>query len=209
MTTRQTSESTEVSMLLTFVGGFLEIYSFLLKGHVFATTITGNIVLMIFNLSSKNYSLIIKYIFPILGFCLGTVISIKIRENFSNKLLHWRLYVLPLEILLIVLVYLLRSKEFIIIDICFISTLSGLQIQTFTKIKKRVYMSTMCTGNTRKFIQHLVYKDYETAKIFALIISSFASGVIFGTFIINILKETSILLMIIPIVIVGYLVHKN
>ena len=60
METKQVSESIEVSMLLTFIGGFLEIYSFLLKGHVFATTITGNIVLMLFNLYSKNFNIIIN-----------------------------------------------------------------------------------------------------------------------------------------------------
>ena len=76
MEPRQVSESIEVSMMLTFVGGFLEIYSFILKGHVFATTITGNIVLMLFNLSNKNYAVLIKYIFPIIGFALGIIISI-------------------------------------------------------------------------------------------------------------------------------------
>ncbi|WP_288777605.1 YoaK family protein [Sneathia vaginalis] len=209
MEPRQVSESIEVSMMLTFVGGFLEIYSFILKGHVFATTITGNIVLMLFNLSNKNYAVLIKYIFPIIGFALGIIISIIVRNKLSGNKLHWRLYVLFIETVLIFLIYILRAKSVMIVDVCLISMLSGIQIQTFTKIKKRMYMSTMCTGNTRKLIQHLAYKDYENAKIFGLIIFSFGTGVVCGGYLIRYLKEVSILLMLIPIWISGFLVHKN
>lgn len=209
MDVKQVSESIEVSMLLTFIGGFLEIYSFLLKGHVFATTITGNIVLMLFNLYDKNFSIIIKYIFPILGFCIGVVLSMIARKKLSQKKLHWRIYVVLFEMILIVLIYLLRSDKIYILDICLISMLSAIQIQTFMKIKKKIYMSTMCTGNTRKFIQHLVNKDYEGAIIYGLVISSFGAGVVCGGYLIHRLKEASILLMLIPLMIVIYLVHKN
>lgn len=209
METKQVSESIEVSMLLTFVGGFLEIYSFLLKGHVFATTITGNIVLMLFNLYSKNFNIIIKYIFPILGFCIGVVLSIIAKKKLSRNRLHWRIYVIFFEMFLVVLIYLLRSKDIFIIDVCLISMLSAIQIQTFMKIKKKIYMSTMCTGNTRKFIQHLVNKDYEGAVIYGLVILSFGSGVICGGYLIYRLKEASILLILLPLMLVMYLVHKN
>ena len=111
MEPRQVSESIEVSMMLTFVGGFLEIYSFILKGHVFATTITGNIVLMLFNLSNKNYAVLIKYIFPIIGFALGIIISIIVRNKLSGNKLHWRLYVLFIETVLIFLIYILRCYD--------------------------------------------------------------------------------------------------
>lgn len=209
MESRQVSESIEVSMLLTFIGGFLEIYSFLLKGHVFATAITGNIVMMLFNLCNKNFSVLIKYIFPILGFCTGIIFSITAKRKLSKTKLHWRIYVIVLEMILVVIIYMLRPKKLIILDICMISMLSAIQIQTFMKINKKIYMSTMCTGNTRKFIQHLIYKDYEGAKIFGLIITSFCSGVILGGYLIYKLKEASILIMLIPLVIVLWLVHKN
>lgn len=209
MEKRQVSESIEVSMLLTFIGGFLEIYSFLLKGHVFATTVTGNIVLMLFNLYDKNFTILIKYIFPILGFSLGVVISIIAKKKMSKRRLHWRIYVILFEMLLITIIYLLRAKNFLLLDVCLISMVSAIQIQTFMKIKDKIYMSTMCTGNTRKFVWHLVNKDYEGAMIFALVIFSFGTGVITGGYLIHKFTEASILIMLIPLLVVLYLVHKN
>lgn len=154
METKQVSESIEVSMLLTFIGGFLEIYSFLLKGHVFATTITGNIVLMLFNLYSKNFNIIIKYIFPILGFCIGVVLSIIAKKKLSRNRLHWRIYVIFFEMFLVVLIYLLRSKDIFIIDVCLISMLSAIQIQTFMKIKRK-YICQLCVQGIQENLYNI------------------------------------------------------
>ena len=40
-------ESLPVACLLTFAAGLLDIYSYMLRGHVFANAITGNMVLLI------------------------------------------------------------------------------------------------------------------------------------------------------------------
>ena len=42
---RQTSETYRVGILLAAAGGFLDAYTFLCRGHVFANAQTGNIVL--------------------------------------------------------------------------------------------------------------------------------------------------------------------
>ena len=42
---RQTSETYRVGILLAAAGGFLDAYTFICRGHVFANAQTGNIVL--------------------------------------------------------------------------------------------------------------------------------------------------------------------
>ena len=52
----QTSETLPVGLLLALAGGFLDAYSYLNRGQVFATAETGNLVLLGINFSMGNWS---------------------------------------------------------------------------------------------------------------------------------------------------------
>ncbi|MBS9784523.1 MAG: DUF1275 domain-containing protein [Oceanivirga sp.] len=206
---KQSSDTLKIAGLLTFIGGFLEIYSFLLKGKVFATTITANIILIMYNIYSFNFSEIIKYLLPIIFFSFGIVIVELLRKRLKKSSIHWREYILLLELLLVVLIYIFKDVRYNMLTISMISFMSAIQIQTFRKIDNLVYMSTMCTGNTRKIIESLLKKDMKKAKIFMLIVFSFSLGVIFGALSIEYIFESAILLLIIPLIVIIYLVHYN
>lgn len=68
-----------IAFLLTFVGGFLEIYSYLYM-DAFATTITGNIVLLTYNLRNFSWPIVAKYFLPIFSFILG-IITVEILKK--------------------------------------------------------------------------------------------------------------------------------
>ncbi len=206
---KQSSDSLKVAILLTFIGGFLEIYSFLLKGKVFATTITANIILMIYNVYDFNFSGIIKYLMPIIFFCIGIISVEKIKNKLKSKNIHWREWILILEMILVVLVYVFRQNEYNLLTISMISFLSAVQIQTFKKVEGLVYMSTMCTGNTRKIIESFNNNNKKQIKIFITIVFAFSIGVIVGAIGIEYLFETSILILLIPLFTIFYLVHYN
>ena len=69
----QTSESLFLAALLAIVGGFLDAYSYLLRGGVFANAQTGNIALLGVYIQRRNGSMIIHYLVPILAFAAGVV----------------------------------------------------------------------------------------------------------------------------------------
>ena len=46
LTSKKVSESVRLGSILMFSGGFLDAYSYLVRGEVFATAETGNIALM-------------------------------------------------------------------------------------------------------------------------------------------------------------------
>ncbi len=81
---------------LAVVGGFLDAYTYICRGAVFANAQTGNIVLMGIKLSEGNFSGAGQYIIPILAFVAGILISETIKENFreKNSFLHWRQIIL-------------------------------------------------------------------------------------------------------------------
>lgn len=58
-------ESLLTGILLAIVGGFLDIYTYLLKGNVFANAQTGNMVLMGLKIAEQNYLGALYYLLPI------------------------------------------------------------------------------------------------------------------------------------------------
>ena len=62
----QMSESFFLTAILAIVGGFLDSYSYLMRGHVFANAQTGNIVLFGVNLQKRDFTQAFYYFVPIL-----------------------------------------------------------------------------------------------------------------------------------------------
>ena len=69
----QMSESFFLTAILAIVGGFLDSYSYLMRGHVFANAQTGNIVLFGVNLQKRDFTQAFYYFVPILAFAVGVI----------------------------------------------------------------------------------------------------------------------------------------
>ena len=72
---KQVSESIKLGVLLSLSGGFMDAYSYIERGKVFANAQTGNMLLLGVNIAEGHYSLIIHYLFPILAFVIGIALS--------------------------------------------------------------------------------------------------------------------------------------
>ena len=68
---RQVSESYPIGVLLATVGGFLDAYTYLCRGGVFANAQTGNIVLFGLHLAQGEWGLSLSYLVPIAAFFFG------------------------------------------------------------------------------------------------------------------------------------------
>ena len=80
----QMSESFFLTAILAIVGGFLDSYSYLMRGHVFANAQTGNIVLFGVNLQKRDFTQAFYYFVPILAFAVG-VILVEVIKYFIRK----------------------------------------------------------------------------------------------------------------------------
>lgn len=60
---RQISESIGLGLLLALAGGFMDAYSYIERGQVFANAQTGNILLFGINLSEGNWAIAIQYFY--------------------------------------------------------------------------------------------------------------------------------------------------
>ena len=94
----QMSESFFLTAILAIVGGFLDSYSYLMRGHVFANAQTGNIVLFGVYLEKRNFTQAIYYLVPILAFAVG-IILVEIVKHFYKEehKIHWRQRIVAFE----------------------------------------------------------------------------------------------------------------
>ena len=71
----QMSETLRLGIILALSGGFMDAYSYLERGNVFANAQTGNLLLFGVNLAEGNYFAMLSYLLPVLAFTLGILLA--------------------------------------------------------------------------------------------------------------------------------------
>ncbi|RKS87542.1 uncharacterized membrane protein YoaK (UPF0700 family) [Orbus hercynius] len=139
-------EKLEIGLLLAIVGGFLDAYSFLCYGGVFANAQTGNMVLLGISLINGDYISFFHYLIPIIAFSLGILVTEYLLKHLSGYFYIW---ILIIEILILFIIAFLPENMPQVIVTASISLMCSIQIGSFRKICGAPYTSTMCTGNLR------------------------------------------------------------
>lgn len=209
----QVSESFLTTGLLTAAGGFLDTYSYLARGGVFANAQTGNIVLLGTQLIGGSWSGCLRYLLPVAAFSGGVMISHAVRDGSrTSRLLHWRQYLILIEI------FLLTAASFLprgwITDTAaniLISAVCAIQFSAFRKSSGYASATTFCTGNLRSGSDAL-YRYRKTGNreelrkiknYFGLILSFFA-GIPIGILSVRIANEKG-LLFCLPMMTIAFL----
>ena len=140
-------------MALALAGGFMDAYSYLLRGEVFATAQTGNLLLLGINLSQGDFQVAIRYCIPLIAYIVGIGLAEYMRSN-HNNLFHWRQVSVIIEIIILISASFI-PEGFNIIANALISLASGMQAESFQKIHGKGIATTMCTGNLRLASQNM------------------------------------------------------
>ena len=151
---KQYSESLRIGILLALAGGFLDAYTYLCRGKVFANAQTGNMVMLGISFLEGNTTNVIKYIIPIIAFAIGVLLAEIIRHSLlEHEKIHWRQAVLAIEIVLLIFVAFIPYDY---IANTLISLICAMQVESFRKFHGNAYATTMCTGNLRSGTEKLV-----------------------------------------------------
>ena len=146
----QMSESFFLTAILAIVGGFLDSYSYLMRGHVFANAQTGNIVLFGVNLQKRDFTQAFYYFVPILAFAVGVILVEIIKYFYKEEhKIHWRQRIVALEFVLITVVGFIPLGQYDVVANVLISFVCSMQVETFRRVHGHPFASTMCTGNLR------------------------------------------------------------
>lgn len=196
---KQVSESIEVGVILAVVGGFMDVYSYMGRGGVFANAQTGNILLVGVHISEGNFDLAARFLFPVLCFAVGIMASDLVHERFSS-LMHWRQVTVFVEAVILLGVSLIGSDLNVPAN-CLTSLACGMQVESFRKIHGHGIATTMCIGNLRSALQSV--DDYmitrkrrflENGLLYFSVIMCFVVGAVLGNWCLDRFGLTSIAL---------------
>ncbi len=185
-TQSQMSESYWLAFLITVSGGLQDVYSYFVRGKVFANAQTGNIIFLAVALSEGRWDQFFHYLVPLLFFTGGILFAQLIRMKLHHLKLHWRQWILLIEILLLALVPFIESD---LVANGLISMSCAMQVQSFRKIHSRPFASTMCIGNMRNMMENLAMfihtknRDYlRRSAGYMRIILYFIIGAVIGSY---------------------------
>lgn len=196
---KQISESLRLNAILTFSGGFMDAYSYMCRGEVFANAQTGNVILLMIHASMADFSIAIKYVFPIAAFSLGVIVAEVIRHYFFREnRFHWRQLAVLLEALILFAVAFIPQVRNDVAN-ALISFACGVQVESFRKLRGNAIATTMCVGNLRSAAQAMSLfkltgeKDYfKKGMLYYSVIFIFALGAVVGNFCVKHMEEKAI-----------------
>ena len=149
MKEQQMSHAFITSAFLAFSGGLQDAYTFNTRDHVFANAQTGNLVLMTQNLMEGNIAHSLNYLLPIFAFIVGVFVAEQLQGRLKEKKsLHWRQFIVLIEIITLLLVGFIPGSLNNIANML-VSFSCALQVQSFRKVNGNTYASTMCIGNIK------------------------------------------------------------
>ncbi|MCI6697314.1 MAG: DUF1275 domain-containing protein [Solobacterium sp.] len=205
--TKQHSDSLFIGIILFFIGGFQNVYTYLNCGKIFANLQTGNMMWMAVALAEKDILGAARYLIPLGSFCLGCVIGAlvdtKCKYNFK---MHWRTIVLIIKMIITIIASLLAAL---------ITFNSALSLQGFKNVCNRSLPAMMMIGNLRKAVDHLtkysINHDKEDLKE-GMLIWMLLFTFIFGAYISAILSDyfmNNTILFIVPLYLMMVIYLQN
>jgi len=156
-----TPERLHLAMLLSVLGGIMDGYSYSVRGGVFATGQTGNLIIFAYRFVHGQHALAFRAFVPILGFWLGIFAAqfilnhIALKKGENRKL---KSRILFLEAVVLFGIGFVPDSVLDIIPNSITSLLAAMQFSSFRKFEDELaYASVFCTGNMRSCAE-LYYK---------------------------------------------------
>ena len=141
-----------IASVFAVVGGFLDAYSYLARGGVFANAQTGNVVLFAARAAAGNWTSAWKPLPSILAYVCGVAVARLLRVRRQKHTFRATLTCQALELL--VLIALLFFGRFVA-DLCAVSLIAfsaALQNTSFSNVGPWEFNSAMTTSNLRNAV---------------------------------------------------------
>ena len=177
-------ESMRVGLLLTLGIGILNACTYVTRGHVFASSQSGNLLYLGLDLAQGEFGNVTKYLFPPLMFAAGIVIA----EHYHDKpgYPQWRKVPFLFEIILIALATFLPDSWNALANPIF-GLCCGLQTITFKRIRSNPVATVVLTGSFQNAFIHLTRflhlhdpQDAFRTLLYSVIVLSYFTGIVIG-----------------------------
>lgn len=193
-------EALVVAVFLALLGGFLDSYTYLLKGGVFANAQTGNLVLMAVELAKAQWWPAGRYLLPILFYALG-ILGADLVKRLPGWTQHRRGIVLVLIGDAVLIGILGVTSPWIPFEFttCAISLFAAVQVAVFNKVEGAAVATTMITGNLRSAMEALtacfLKRDAPSRRRlynYLSVIGAFAVGAAVGAWLVTLFRDAAL-----------------
>jgi len=195
-------EKRSVGLLLTFIGGMMDSYTYISYG-VFSCAQTGNIILAIIDSYDEKWDLVGKKLLSTCFFFLGIILSKFIIDYFKKKEVHfWRLYLLYFEAFFFIIISLNFLQSYPTLVTIMIVFTTSVQWGSFDKINGLGYTNVFTTGNLKGVVVNLydfcITRDANAKSRFIhyfLVVTAFILGAIISVFFYRLIGRKTLLII--------------
>lgn len=212
---RKAEETFGFMLILTFVGGYANAYSYFTRGGAFVSFHTGNMAKLGIAAVTGDFTMFLACIVPVCGGILGAALAQLVKIYVSRQsVLFWQKTALLTELTALFIVGILpQSIPNNAVNFS-LSVVLMFQLSNFRKYEGNVHNSTIETGNLRTFGQYcgdaLAKRNLASAKkagIYFVMVFSFPLGTLAGGLISLWAGKTAIWVccILLAILVFGYL----
>ena len=129
------SERLIAACVLSVVGGFLDIYTYLFRGNVFANAVTGNMVLFGFHFANGKWEMCGRYLLAIVSYAFGIFMANLIHARLpGSRRITWNQFVILVELVCLLPVCFIPYGRWDFLVNSGIAFVCALQVQTFRRV---------------------------------------------------------------------------
>ena len=191
-------QSKRLALFLTFCAGYVDAYTFIVRGNTLVAGQTGNVVFLFVGLIQQNVSDASAKVMTLLSFMMGVFLLTLYKEKLRivKKPI---LSLIPLAVLSIIIGFVPLSVDniYLVPPLAFCM---GLVTTAFGEVSGIAYNNAFMTGNIKRTM--LAFGDYFRTKhtpflrealIFVSLLTSFVLGVVFSAYLTIFYHEKTIL----------------
>lgn len=191
-------QSKRLALFLTFCAGYVDAYTFIVRGNTLVAGQTGNVVFLSVELIQNNVSDVRDKVLTLLAFMMGVFLLTVYKEKLRivKKPI---LSLFPLAILSIIIGFVPQTVDniYLVPPLAFCM---GLVTTAFGEVSGIAYNNAFMTGNIKRTM--LAFGDYFRTKhtpflregfIFVSLLGSFVLGVVFSAYLTIFYHEKTIL----------------
>lgn len=183
-----TTSSLRFALVLMCTTGFLDAYTYISRGGVFANAQTGNVILGAVDLSSGHWSDALRHLWPILAFACGVAIAAWLSAEVDQQYVPVSApATLALGVVVLTVVSTVPASAPPTLVIVPITVVSAMQMELFRHVGDLVYAPIATTGNLMRLVEsghaHLRIRDETSRRTFGVylgIFGAFGVGAVSG-----------------------------
>ncbi|KAA0108415.1 YoaK family protein [Mycolicibacterium sp. P1-5] len=186
----RTTTTLRFALLLTLANGFLDAYTYLARGGVFANVQTGNVIFFALEMSHGRLTSALAHVWPILAFIAGVALASHLKsgrvERHLKYPMRWTMLLQAVVLSIIGFVPTTVAHSYVTVPISFVA---AMQMGLFRNIGDFLYLPVATTGNLMRLVEagYTGFVDHDATSrrafgTYAALTSVFTGGALIGAF---------------------------